>query len=197
MLELILVRHGETDSNVRGTYCGWTDVCLNEKGIIQAQRAAESLKDTKLDFIYASPLQRVYKTAEIINSHHNMEIMCYDSIKEHNFGIWEDLTHAEVLEKYPEQYSQWQKDWINYCIEGGESVSDRYDRVVKFVQDLLDRHKKGTILVVTHGGCIRHILSYLLGLSIDGTWRFYIENGGISKVTVNDEGFAYLKGLNV
>ena len=197
MLEIILVRHGETDSNTRGTYCGWTDPELNGKGIAQAQRAAGNLSDIKPDFIYSSPLKRVYCTAEIINCNYGKEIICSDSLKEHNFGIWEDMTHAEILEKYPGESLKWQKDWANYRIEGGESAMDGYKRVVAFLENLLDKHKNEIILIVTHSGCIRYILAYLLDMRIEGIWRFAVENGGIARIVVNDEKFAYLKALNI
>lgn len=197
MLELVLVRHGETDSNIRGTYCGWTDSNLNLKGKNQARRAARKLKDIRPDFIYSSPLKRAFCTAEIINRNYGKEIICLDTLKEHNFGVWEDMTHAEILEKYPDESSEWQKDWINYRIEGGESAMEGYRRVVAFLEELINKHKNCTILIVTHSGCIRYILAHLLEMPIEGIWRFAVENGGIARIVVNDERFAYLKGLNI
>ena len=63
MLELILIRHGQTDSNKRRTYVGWTDVELNEEGIRQARNLKEKLKNLSVDKIYSSPLKRARKTA--------------------------------------------------------------------------------------------------------------------------------------
>lgn len=197
MLELILVRHGETDSNIRGTYCGWTDSELNEKGRSQARRAARKLKNIKPDFIYSSPLKRAFCTAEIINRNFSKEIICLDSLKEHNFGDWEDMTHAEILEKYPYESSEWQKDWINYNMKGGESAIEVFGRIATFLVNLLDKHKNSTILIVTHSGCIGYILAYLLDMPIEGIWRFAVKNGGITIISINDEKYAYLKALNI
>ena len=196
MLEIILVRHGETDSNIRGTYCGWTDAQLNEKGRAQAERAAEMLKAEKLDAIYSSPLKRAFGTASIINQVHDIQIMTDEKLKEQNFGEWEDLTYCEITEKYPEECLNWKKDWMNYCIKGGESPALVYQRVSGFVDTIAQVHKKGTVLIVTHLGCIRIILAHLLGMNMEGFWRFKADNGSVSRLAI-DDGYAYLKSLNV
>ncbi len=196
MLEIILVRHGETDSNIRGTYCGWTDRELNERGKAQAKRAAEILKADKLDAIYASPLKRAYGTASIINQAHNIDIIVDERLKEQNFGEWEDLTYAEIVGKYPEECVKWRSDWMNYCIKGGENPAQVYGRISDFIDTAAGAYKSGTILVVTHLGCIRMILAHMLGMSMEGFWRFRVDNSGISRLAVND-GYAYLKALNL
>ena len=63
---IYIVRHGETDWNVLGKLQGSKDIPLNEKGIEQAKELREILKDVKFDIVFASPLQRTLKTAEII-----------------------------------------------------------------------------------------------------------------------------------
>ncbi|NJD01627.1 MAG: histidine phosphatase family protein [Ruminiclostridium sp.] len=98
MLELILVRHGETDSNIRGAYCGWTDPDLNSKGMAQAQRVAEMLKGEKPDAIYSSCLKRAFNTSLIISKGLNPEILLDERLNEQNFGEWEDLTYCEISE---------------------------------------------------------------------------------------------------
>jgi len=114
MLELILVRHGETDSNKRGTYLGWTDVELNSNGIRQACAIRDRLKPVKVDAIYSSPFKRTVKTAEIINENYGLEIIISDNLKERNFGIWDDLTFEEISSKYPAECRKWFEDWINF-----------------------------------------------------------------------------------
>ena len=196
MIELILVRHGETDSNVKGTYLGWTDVDLNEKGIQQAYRAKEKLKGYSIDAIYCSPLKRVVDTANIINQNFNMEIELSDDLKERNFGKWDDLTLREIMEKFKFEYDLWVNDWKNHCVTDGESAVMAYDRIKNFIDGLLKNKKDGTFLIVTHSGCIKKIISYLLGMGLDGTWRFDVDNAALCKLKINDEGYAYLTALN-
>lgn len=199
MLELVFVRHGEINSNKKGTYCGWTDTGLNEKGIEQAEAASLKLAAMKLspDSIYSSPLARAVQTAEIINRNYGLDIVRTDSLKERNFGVWEDLTYTDICGRYPVERQKWEADWINYCIDGGESAAQVFDRVNSFVQSLIDVHKSGRILLVTHLGCIQSSLAHFLGLPAEGFWRFRIDNCGIARMLVNDDGYAYLAGLNL
>lgn len=196
MIELILVRHGETDSNIKGTYLGWTDIELNQKGIEQAYKAKEKLKGTKINAVFSSPLKRAMRTAEIINENLGQAVIPNEGLKERNFGTWDDLTCQEITEKYPEEYKFYTEDWINYCIKDGESSKQAYQRIIGFVQDLIQRHHEGVFLVVTHLGCIRNILAYILELNIEGSWHFRVDNAGISRIQINDEKYAYLTLLN-
>lgn len=184
MLELILVRHGETESYKKGTYCGWTDVGLNDTGIKQANAAAEKLAGIKADAIYTSPLKRAALTAEIINRQMNSELRISDDLIERNFGAWEDLTHDEIAANNPGEYELWTKDWVNYCIKGGESALQAYKRAAGFVDQLCSSKNCGTCILVTHSGCIRSILAHLLGLPAEGMWHFKLSNGSISKVEI-------------
>lgn len=198
MLELILVRHGETDSNKRGSFCGWTDAMLNEKGKKQAEEAAQRLLSIVPDVIYSSPLARTLQTAEIVNRNYNsLNIIINDNLKERNCGKWEDMTYTEVCSRYPEERVQWEKDLVNYCIDGGESSFQVYTRANEFIQTLQDSHKSGKVMVVTHLGWIQAALAGLLGMGIEGIWRFRVDNCGISRVLINDDSFAYLVGLNI
>jgi alpha-ribazole phosphatase len=195
MTELVIVRHGRTQSNTRSAYCGWTDVELDKEGISQARRAKDKLESMKVDYIFSSPLKRALKTAEIINENFNLPVTCSESLKERNCGVWEDLQYKEICEKFPEQVRMFEKDWMKYCIQNGESALQFYSRVTEFINGLLNK-KQGTFLIVTHLGCIRNIVSHLLGMGIEGTWRFRVDNCGITRIQINDEGYAYLTQLN-
>jgi|BioPla2DNA2_1021312.scaffolds.fasta_scaffold21586_3 alpha-ribazole phosphatase len=187
MLELILIRHGQTDSNIRRTYVGWTDVELNEEGIRQALELKEKLKNISVDKIYASPLKRAKKTAQIINGNFCLDICYDDNLKERNFGIWDDLTDDEIKNLYKNEYNMWLKDWKNYCIKGGESGLESYERVVKFSKNIIDSFDEGRILIVSHLGTIRYMISYLLGMDIESSWRFRLDNCEMAKIQIIDD----------
>jgi len=189
MLELVFLRHGETDSNKKETYLGWTDTDLNEEGIRQAQCAKQKLLDAKFDFIYSSPLKRAVQTARVLAKGLNTEIIVDNSLKERNFGIWEDITYKEITLRYPKEHDLWIKDWVNYCIPEGESCTNLYERVEKFIDDLImsiHESENISVLIVTHLGCIRNAISHLLGMGVEGFWRFKISNCGITKVQIVD-----------
>ena len=187
MLELIIVRHGETDSNIKGTYLGWTDVELNETGLKQAEVVSEKLKSTKFDFILSSPLKRAKSTAQIINKQHNHKIIYKDSLKERNFGLWDDLTYKEITEKFPVECEAWAKEWSNYSPPEGESAIEVYKNLTGFINKLILDKEQGVILIVTHLGCIRKLISHLLGMGIEGSWRFRVDNCSITKIMITEK----------
>lgn len=195
MLSIVMVRHGETNSNKKGTYLGWTDVDLNEKGLLQARIARDKLKDQKFDGVYSSPLMRTARTAQIINEYINANIVYSNKLKERNFGIWDNLTFEEITSNHCEEAQKWHSDWINYCIKDGESAIFTYNRVASFVNELLMEKKEGKFLVVSHLGSIRFLLAYLLGLKIEDSWRFRVDNCGICRVDIEDD-FGVLTLLN-
>lgn len=196
MIEITIVRHGETDSNVKGTYLGWTDVELNENGLNQAQIAKEKLKDEVFDFIFVSPLKRTLKTAQIINETHKLDIILDNRLKERNFGVWDNLTYDEIVSKYPKEHDQWTLDWKNFRVLQGESSVDAYERITSFADMITKEYTNKKILIVTHLGCARKLISYLLGMGLDGSWHFKVDNASLCKITVNDENYSYLTALN-
>lgn len=194
MLELVIARHGETCGNTRGTLLGWTDEELNITGLMQSEILRDRLGDIKFDKIYSSPLKRARRTAEIINERQNLEIIYTESLKERNFGIWDNLTLDDIRDKYPEDYCNWERDWINYHIKEGESALDSYLRAVEFIERDILGNNTGTYLLVTHSGVIRFIVSYLLGMKIEESWRFRINNCCVAKIEV-DNGYGVLAHL--
>lgn len=196
MLELVLVRHGETDSNIERRFLGWTDMELNDRGLYQARCTGEKLKDEKFDGAYCSPLRRCMKTAQIINENHKLKISVAEDLKERNFGSWENLTHAEIKEKYPEEFAGLARDWKNHRAEGGESAFQTHQRVAGFADSLLTAHKEGKLLIVSHVGPLKAIITHLLQMEMEALWRFRIDNCGITRIEINNDGFAYLTMLN-
>lgn len=186
MLEVILVRHGETDSNVEGRYLGWTDVPLNENGINQALWVKDKLKDMRIDYIYSSPLKRCRETAGIINEAHNSVALYSNDLKERNFGIFDNLTYEEICKKYPTQKDLWENDWINYRIETGESALEFHKRICGSIDSILRQKHTGVMLIVAHSGCIRSIIAKLLGLEVQDAWRFKIDYCGVTRFEIRD-----------
>lgn len=197
MIEIVLVRHGQTNMNIKGTYSGWSDSELNETGIEQACIAREKLAGEDFDIIYSSPLKRALRTAEIINENFKKEIILDKNLREHSFGNWEDLTYLEIGEKYPEEAVKWQEDPINHCISGGESTAQFYNRVAKFFDNLIENGQGNRYLIAAHLGTIMIAISHFIGLGVEGMYRFKIDNCGITKITINDEGYAYLTHMNI
>lgn len=198
MTEFYLLRHGQTNSNIQGTYLGHTDVPLNENGKQQAADAAEQFKKIALNAIYTSPLIRAVQTAQEVSRYHPKisVTMSYD-VQERDYGVFDDLTQKQIQKQYPDQYQTWMRQWLTYQIPEGESAEDVHLRVKRFFERAIDAHMGQKILIVTHLGVARHMMSYLLGLDIQESWHFSLENGKYAHISVTDEKYGVLKGLNL
>ena len=195
-MELIIVRHGETDKNTRGCLLGVTDAGLNEKGMIEVYAAAEKIKGIRIDSIYTSPLKRAVQTAGIICDKVDCQrVIVAENIKERNFGDWDGLSLDEIRLLYPREYDLWIND-CDYCMKGAESISNMKKRIKAFLDDLRNLPPDSIHVIVTHLGCIRYMLAFLLGLPDEFSWRFRVDSGGITKVEINNEGYAFLTMLN-
>lgn len=195
MKELILIRHGETDSNKRGAFLGWTDVDLNRNGIKQSEDLAHKLKGENIEKIFCSPLKRTLETAKIINSKLSVEIEKVEGLKERNFGVWDNLTFEEIKERFPNEHALWMKN-PEFCIHKAETNLEIINRVKSSIDSLIKNSNEDICAIVTHSGCIRIIITYLLGMKDENVWRFKIENGCFSKIVFNEENYAYLTKLN-
>jgi len=195
MRKIYLVRHGETDANVEKKYCGQTDVDLNHKGLRDAASIAKVLKNTTFDSIVSSDLKRTLKTAELINAYHHLEIELIPEFREINFGKFENLTFEEIGLQYPEEKEKMIKEKINYNFLEGESLKTLHKRVVGAFNKLLKEKENEDLLIVSHGGVIRMILTEILSGDINNYWSIEVDNTRISTI-VDHEGFLYLKNLN-
>src|SRR5690606_14389755 len=109
MLTVYLLRHGETAYNADGNrYCGLTDIGLTERGVEQAKRVAFFLKDTPIEAVYASPLQRAFTTAALAIEG-KIQIQKEERLKELDFGNWEGKTREEFVREDPELWNAWEK----------------------------------------------------------------------------------------
>ena len=195
MRKIYLVRHGETDANVEKKYCGQTDVDLNHKGLRDAASIAKVLKNITLDSIVSSDLKRTLKTAELINAYHHLDIELMPDFREINFGKFENLTFEEIGVQYPEEKEKMIKEKINYNFLEGESLKVLHKRVVQAFNRLLKEKENEDLLIVSHGGVIRMILTEILSGDINNYWSIEVDNTRISTI-VDHEGFLYLKNLN-
>ncbi len=196
MLELVLIRHGETAGNIRPTALGTTDLPLTERGKRQAHSLSRIFRLEKPEAIYASPLKRAQDTAIAIAEPHHMTVETMLDLSERNFGLWEGLSVDEIQSRHEAEYAAWQADLVDYVIPCGESAREVYDRNVRLLDELLRRHTEGRVLLVTHLGCIRSMLAHLLGMGIEGSWRFKVHNGAVCRLQIDETGYGVLTSFN-
>ncbi len=194
MTTVYIIRHGETDSNIRHTCVGHKDVELNENGKKQAEELCARLSNIKLDVIYSSPLSRAIST---ITSYGKAPVIMNYALIERDYGEWDDMTFEEIKASAPEAYKEWIDNWIDYTVPGGESSASVQSRVNDVMDKIIANHKGGSVAVVTHLGTARHIISHLLGLTAEQSWLFTFENARYAVIEIDDSGKGLLKGLNL
>ena len=204
--EIILIRHGQTDSTLKGTFCGVTDTSLNEAGINEMKalaRLLNKLKDDKqilnpdgLYAIFTSPLKRSLESSGFICALLHKSAVIDKKLMERNFGIFEDLTVDEIKAAFPEEYNNWISDWRGYGIDGGESLEQVEGRIFDFFEEARNISVK-SLIIITHSGIIRQMVSYLLGMGEEGIWRFKADTGSYTRILADECGFAFLTHLNV
>lgn len=186
MTRIYVVRHGQTDSNLRHTCVGIKDVPLNKTGKRQAKELAARLKNIKIDVVYTSPLKRAVDTISPYLEMKGMNMRMSFGLIERDYGEWDDMTFEEIECQYPEEYRKWGENFISYKVPGGESAEDVQKRVNAFLEKTLRENEGRNILLVTHLGTARHIISSLLGLSTEQSWCFIIENTGMAVIDYDD-----------
>ena len=160
---VFMVRHGATVLSAEDRFAGATDVALSDEGREQTRRLAERLTSEKIAAVYASPLGRTLETAQILAAPHNLEVQTRDGLREISHGRWEQMTRREVEEKFPEEAAEWEKDPYTFAPLGGESGLAVTARALPTLIQLVREHAHENILVVSHKGTIRLLLSSLLG----------------------------------
>lgn len=145
-MNIILVRHGQTDWNINALLQGSTDVELNETGRAQAEATAEKLKDVSINQIYVSPLGRTIETAKQINKFHQKQLITDSRLLERGFGDHEGSSGFDI------------KPFWNYgtnlSSDNIEPIRAFFERVYQFLAEIEARYGKTdqNILLVTHNG---------------------------------------------
>lgn len=168
-MKIYVMRHGQTDWNVKRKIQGCTDIELNENGIKQAEEARSEFNKYNIDFIVCSPLKRTRKTAEIINKDKNVPIIIEEKVKERAFGDYEGANVDKIVLNTENNF--WERFWDykeNTKESNVEPVVDCCQKVWGLLDDLKEKHTDKNILIVTHGGTAKIINSYFCGFDENG-----------------------------
>lgn len=195
MTKLILVRHATTEDNKSKRLSGYTDSVLSEEGKNQIIELTNFLQSQSIDKIYTTTLSRTKHTVEHIAKQRNLEIIEKDCLKEISFGDFEGLDFNEIKVKYPDEFQKMIDEGYEYRYPNGESLIDSYNRVSNGIKEIIDDNDKKTILICSHGGTIRNIITYLISNSYKYHWNFKIDNCSVTILEI-DNGFTVLSSIN-
>lgn len=189
MLELIIVRHGQSVADIEERHEGRADFPLTNLGREQAEKLTIWLENNiMIDYIICSPLKRASETAEIINTVYNKKIIYDERLMEWNNGVLAGLLRTEAHERYPipeggRKYYQ--------KVPGGESVIEFRARAEEFLAELLNnREYEGnicSILIVAHGGIINMLFHSFLSLPVSNDIAISCSDTGVNIWRVNSD----------
>ena len=172
-MNFYFTRHGETEWNVKKKIQGTTDIPLDEKGIQQAKRLAETLLEKQrngelhLDRVYTSPQLRAAETARIAAEALHATCIPLDGLVEMNLGSWEGSNWRVIERENSPEYQEWRKDRRYVRTPGG---GECYNDVVKRTLDAMEyimKRENGDVLIVTHSAIIMALRCYIAGLPFD------------------------------
>ena len=185
-MRLVLVRHAETGAAARGRCYGTLDVALSPTGRRQCAALAGALAAEPVAAVLSSPRIRAVETAHAIAVRHDLGVRLDARLAELDFGELEGRSYDEIARSRPELYDAWMTEPTRVQFPGGESYADLHARSVAAVASLLDERAESTVVAVTHGGVVRAVLSYALGIPDDRIFRIAVAPASLSILEWSD-----------
>lgn len=201
-MRLVLIRHVSTEANKNGVLCGRTESPVEDNSWKQIDRIKDILtvysigKESSDIKVYSSPSKRTLYTASEVFDVCESQIKSVDDLMETDFGKFEGMSFSDIEKEFPEEYSKLVSEGIDYRFPKGESVEDTYNRISDFIKSIISEKSDETVFIVSHGGAIRCIISYLMDRDYSTHWKYRIDNGSVSMIEYYD-GFSVLSCLNV
>lgn len=194
-MRLWLVRHGETDANVAGVFCGHAPAVLTARGTEQARTLNSLLQGITFDQVFCSELERARHTARLVLAGAEVPIEITSLLNEMFFGDWEMRHHRDLAEEDVENWAAWCADWENTVPPGGEGFQEFSARVGEFIATLARLPERENVLIVSHQGVLSLLIALLLKMPAAALWHFHLDQGCWSRIELTDD-FATLQVLN-
>ena len=191
---VFLIRHGETLWNREQRCQGFADVDLSDKGLDQAHRLGRYLaKLLYLSAVYSSDLVRAKKTAEIIAQKQLLTVQTDARLRELNQGELEGKNLMSMLGDYPELLEKWMNAPREVTMPGGESLVQLQARTWQAFNEIIERHRGDSIVIVGHNLCNVTILSKLLDLDLNLFRRLKQHSAALNEIEIGPHGPVILR----
>ena len=186
--KILLLRHGETDWNIELRFQGRRDIPLNRQGEEQARRVSQRVRMWSPEIVLSSPLQRALKTAAVVSGWGEEQIKLDSDLSEISFGAWEGCSTRELKEQ-GELFFFFSQKPFSVPVPDAEPENEIMARVQRVIKRLILLPQE-RILVVSHGGILRALLSVALNISFQSAWMFFrLSNCSLSGLEYDGERF--------
>ena len=193
-MNLILIRHGQSEWNALNQFTGWKDPDLTAKGIEEAHNAGRIINNLKINFdlVFTSALIRAQNTAEIILEEINQSLSTIknQALNERSYGDLAGLNKDDARKRWgDEQVHIWRRSY-DIPPPGGESLKDTGERVLPFFMKEILPHvcECKNVLVAAHGNSLRSLIKFLDNISDEDIVKLEIPTGEPIHYVINEDG---------
>ena len=175
---LVLVRHAVTAHTgplLSGRMAG---IDLSEKGVGQADAAAQRLAKLMIAAVYASPIERTTQTAQRIAVHHGLEVQSLPGVIEADYGDWTGGKIADLAKT--DEWKVVQVAPSRARFPNGESIREMQARTVGALDDVIARHPHETVVVVSHADPIKSAIAHYTGMHLDLFQRVHVSPASVT-----------------
>jgi 2,3-bisphosphoglycerate-dependent phosphoglycerate mutase len=181
---LVLVRHGQSDWNLKNLFTGWKDPDLSPKGVEEAKAAGQRLKakGLKFDLCFTSALTRAQHTLKLILAELGQTGLSEtrdQALNERDYGELTGLNKDDARMKWgEEQVLIWRRSY-DVPPPGGESLKDTLARSLPYYMHMIQPHVLDgkTVLVAAHGNSLRSLIMAIEGLTPEQILKRELETG--------------------
>ena len=190
MQYLALVRHGQSEWNVKGLWTGKVDVNLTPLGQQQAEAAGNALQGIHFDHAFSSAQKRSINTLTIIKRILDLKDIPTDenaALNERDYGDLTGKNKWDIQKEFgEEQFLQWRRGW-DTPPPGGESLKDVYHRTVPYFQHHIEPllAKGESIIVAASGNSLRAVIKYIEHIPDDKISSIEINTGEVFLYTMD------------
>ena len=187
MTTLFLVRHGLTGHTGRVLYGQTPGIDLDERGRAQADQLAGRLATVRPTAIYSSPLERCVQTVAPLAAACRLPVVEHEGLIEMHAGSWtgKPLARLRRLKAWGDVQ---QRPGTFRFPGGGESFAEARDRSLAALHRIARRHRRGRVVVATHGDIVRVMLADLTGAPLDRFQRIVVDTASVSVVSIDRAG---------
>lgn len=176
---LFLVRNGATDWSREGRIAGRREIGLSTDGRVQADELAARMAGIDMTEVLTSPLPRAVQTAEKIASAHKLEVARDPRLTDFDAGRWEGQKFADVL--VSDEYKRFLANPMSEVIPSGERMAAARDRMISSVEQALQDNELGAnIVLVSHAGPLRVLVSHYLGMDLANYHRLRLSPASVT-----------------
>lgn len=193
---IIFLRHGQAQNNTSRVLAGRAPgIELTPKGVSQANEIGKYLKSLDISHIYASPIERAHKTAQIVGDHVGLSTTVDERLYELEMGKFAGMAYDDLFAKHGNVFLKFYQGDPTIEENGVETFAQVRKRVMSMVDHVRKEHSGKNVLLVTHMDPIKAMISNVMNLNAQSLFELIIANASITIIR-DDHGKFSLSAIN-